>query len=109
MEKLNSINILGTDYSIEYKYPSEDVKLNSCDGYCDTSIKSIVVGKFNKTDNSLDDLDYYSDKVLRHELIHAFLYECGLSCNSWADNEEIIDWIAIQFDKIKSIFDQLIT
>ena len=36
-------------------------------------------------------------KVIRHELVHAFLFESGLSVNSWADNEEIVDWIAIQF------------
>ena len=104
METVNKIDVLGTMYNIEFRGQDDDVKLLNCDGYCDTSTKLIVVGKFNKTDNSLDDLDYYSRKVLRHELIHAFLYECGLSSNSWADNEEIVDWIAHQFPKLMTLF-----
>lgn len=42
--------------------------------------------------------------MIRHELVHAFLFESGLSVNSWADNEEIVDWIAIQFPKLQAGF-----
>ena len=43
--------------------------------------------------------------TLRHEIVHAFLGESGLSANSnetdaWARNEEMVDWIAIQGPKI---------
>ena len=43
--------------------------------------------------------------VLVHELVHAFLYESGLSINSlspsgWASNEEMTDWMAIQGPKL---------
>lgn len=102
-----TISILGTKYTIEYRNTNEDEKLEACDGYCDTTIKLIVIQRFNKTYNSVEDLDSYSNKVLRHELIHAILYECGLGTNSWADEEEIVDWLAIQYDKIKNIFDEL--
>ena len=43
-------------------------------------------------------------------MIHAFLAESGLSANalsnytSWAENEEMVDWIAIQFPKILEVF-----
>jgi hypothetical protein len=103
----NEVNILGTSYSIAFKTEAEDVKLQSADGYCDFSIKSIVVGKFMKSDNSMEDLEDYTKKVLRHEIIHAFLYESGLSSNSWADNEEIVDFFAIQYHKIDDIFGYL--
>ena len=52
-------------------------------------------------------------KTLRHELIHAFLAESGLSANalsnytSWAENEEMVDWIAIQFPKILEVFKEV--
>ena len=49
---------------------------------------------------------------MRHEILHAFLYESGLrenSCTSfaWAENEEMIDWFAIQFPKILKIYGEL--
>ena len=50
--------------------------------------------------------------VLRHELIHAFLFESGLDqnsnlCESWAINEEMVDWMAIQMPKIMNIYDSI--
>ena len=44
-------------------------------------------------------------QTLRHEIVHAFLGESGLSNNSnsidaWARNEEVVDWFAIQGPKI---------
>ncbi|WP_461218455.1 hypothetical protein [Lapidilactobacillus salsurivasis] len=55
----------------------------------------------------MEDLEVYTRKTLRHELIHAFLYESGLDANSeWARNEEIVDWIAIQFPKLQIVFNQ---
>ncbi len=43
--------------------------------------------------------------TLRHEIVHAFLGESGLSANSnesdaWARNEEMVDWFALQGPKI---------
>ena len=53
-------------------------------------------------------------EILRHELIHAFLYESGLNFSShtiedcgWACDEELVDWIAIQFPKIYKIYKKL--
>jgi len=51
-------------------------------------------------------------QVLRHEIIHAFLYESGLygsslSSDRWALNEEMVDWLAIQFPKILKAFEDV--
>ena len=107
------INILGVDYKIikngsVEKYP----KLKNADGYCDFTIKLIVIAKFEKDEMSVEDLDNYKNKIIRHEIIHAMLYESGLDCNSnssdsWARNEEMVDWFAIQYPKIKNIFNKL--
>ena len=44
-------------------------------------------------------------KNKRHEIIHAFLFESGLAENSsWAQNEEMVDFFAIQFSKLVEAF-----
>lgn len=58
---------------------------------------------------SVKDLVAYQKKVLRHEIVHAFLYESGLWQNAygskcWAKNEEMIDWMAIQIPKIQRAY-----
>lgn len=100
------INILGTDYKVEYLTKEQDEKLKECDGYCDDTIKECVIYDCLKPDPmSKADLIKYRDKCVRHELIHAFLFESGLACNSaWADNEEMVDWIAYQFPKMLKAF-----
>ena len=59
-----------------------------------------------------ENLEAYKNKIARHEVLHAFLYESGLSNNSlsadgWAENEEMVDWFAIQFYKIANVYKKL--
>lgn len=109
------IDILGTTYLIKQKTNKQDKKLCFCDGYCDYSIKTIVVIKRKKENADImdvGDLKIVDNRTLRHEIIHAFVYESGLWCNSeksanWAMNEEMTDWIAMQFPKINKVFKKL--
>lgn len=98
------VNVLGTDYSIKQLNKVDDTNLEQCDGYCDRSIKEIVIDTFQDCPMSMKNLDNYKKEVIRHELVHAFLNESGLSGNSWANNEEIVDWIACQFPKLLKAF-----
>lgn len=76
------VNILGTEYKIIEK---EEEKMGNYDGYCDGSVKEIAIAKFTEEEGSLNDLEYHRKRVLRHEIIHAFLNESGLEVNSdWA-------------------------
>ena len=99
------VKILGTEYEVikdaeEKDYP----QLKKCYGFTDFSIKRIVVADFDKDESSVDDIDWYKKKVLRHELVHAFIHESGLAENcDWARNEELTDWIAIQFETILGV------
>ena len=103
-----NINILGTNYSIHERTAKEDEYLETCDGYCDHTVKEIVCAKFIPGQGSLKDLDDYRRKVLRHELLHAFLFESGLGSNSdWATNEEMIDYFAYQIPKIAKAMQEL--
>ena len=106
----NKVNILGTEYTIKRNKEADDPKLNDCDGYCDASVKLIVVEDYEPDPKSKLDLEHYAKQVMRHEIIHAFMHESGLDANSccfeggWSTNEEMIDWFAIQSPKIFKAF-----
>ena len=104
------VNILGTEYEIVIDAPDEMLPPDS-DGAMDHSIKRIVVAKFVPDERSIKDLEAYRKKVLRHEIIHAFLYESGIwnnsgSCEAWGTDETITDWIAIQSPKLFKAFEE---
>jgi len=108
MKVLNpGVPVMGVVYLIREGTSVEFPSLKDCDGYCDTSTKEIVVSDMIESKgspNAKGDLARYQRKVIRHELTHALLFESGLSCNSWAENEEVVDWIAIQFPKLQTLF-----
>ena len=102
------VNVLGTEYTITYATKAEDAKLAECSGYCDKSTKRIVVAQ-KPDDNELGDYEQYQRKILRHEIIHAFLFESGVdmcyeSPYENGHDEFMVDWIAIQFTKLLAAF-----
>lgn len=101
------INVLGAKYTILEKTPEQDSYLNECDGYCDKTTRKIVIKK-RSPDCQLEDFERYRRKVLRHEIIHAFLFESGLHENfrheQWGHDETQIDWFAHQFPKLLKAF-----
>ncbi len=107
------VNILGIKYSILTLSDKEDEKLKELDGYLDYTTKTIVCKKMETTDlMDLKDLAFVYKRILRHEIVHAFMYESGIWCNSfdvsnWATNEEMTDWFAIQSPKIYKVFQEL--
>ena len=97
------VNVLGTNYRIEYVAMKDAEE----DGFCDYTSKHIVVRSDNP--NEVEDLKWLQKKVLRHEIIHAFLAESGLQANfehsnKWGHDEMMVDWIAIQFPKVHQAF-----
>ena len=95
------VSILGTTYTI---LSQEELK-GDADGLCESYSKELVVKDFKEDSLSFNNLDEYRKKVLRHEIVHAFLHESGLAFNcEWAKNEELVDWIALQFPKILKAF-----
>lgn len=96
-----TVNVLGTEYTIERIPENEDKHFTECDGYCDETTKRIVVTIREPDKMDKGNLELYYQKCVRHELIHAFLFESGLCENcEWAHNEEVVDWIAAQFPKM---------
>jgi len=97
MENIKKIDVLGTMYTIEFMSVEENEILNNCDGYCDWTTQHIVVER--EMHGNLENMDAYCAKVLRHELLHAFLFESGLAecthdATAWGKNEEMVDWFA---------------
>jgi len=103
------INILGTDYEIKENCNIDEyTALQDNEAYTDFTTKEIIIGEYGEEYNSVKNLEYHIKKVKRHEILHALLYESGLDCNTdWATNEEIVDWIAMQYPKMKQIFKKL--
>lgn len=94
------LNILGTKYTVVFE---EGRPTNGYDGWVDFSSKTITIANFMARGGfEYDGIDArgYTLKTLRHEIVHAFLYESGLSSEDWAGNEDLVDWLAIQFPKM---------
>lgn len=106
------INILGTIYQAEYKDYKDDPYFEQarCCAYHNGIGKTIVVccadtlpqrKGYPQAEN-----EEFEKIALRHEIMHAFLYQSGLDTSSlvqdegWAVNEEMIDWFAMQAPKI---------
>ena len=116
----NKVDILGSDYLITFKNVEDDdyAREHCLSGYTDHIEKTITIINQKSFDSDgypvSDERNEKEEKiVLRHELIHAFLTESGLKDNchssmgSWATNEEMVDWFALQMPKIFKLFKEL--
>ena len=104
------VNVLSTVYRIKY-VPSLDGRGGETDLYT----KEIRISEQEDipAEYKTDNLKEMQRHVLRHELIHAFLFESGMDQSSaaheaWAVNEEMIDWMAIQMPKIMAAYESVI-
>lgn len=111
--KNSKVNILGSEYKIICcKVGEHKLLTGNYSGRTDISTKEIII---REKDDECDMQEYevFQKHILRHELIHAFLFESGLDssvtriCGPWTDNEEMIDWLAIQSPKIFKVFEEL--
>lgn len=101
------VNILGTEYTIKERNQKEDGLLDSRDGYTDWTTREIIVRRdYDSEEGSLRNIEAYIRVIVRHEIVHAFLLESGLDGSAysyssvWTQNEEMVDWFAIQGQKI---------
>ena len=99
------VNILNRKYKILHKTEDEDEFLVGLTGYVDHMTKEIVIK---------DDLGAELEaETIRHEVIHAYLYCSGLGFSTvntnggWSQNEEMVDWFAIQLPYIMQTLQEL--
>lgn len=110
----STVSILGSDWEIIYK--DDDPYFEEAKGYTNPASRKIVIENLkctnDPTDFNLEEQAVDQKRVLRHEIIHAFLFESGLAENSnsadaWAVNEEMVDWFANQSPKIYKVYKEL--
>lgn len=97
------IDILGIPYEIVFCTEEDDKRLKGLNGFVDWTSRSIVIDKTERGD--LSDKERFLRKIVRHEIVHAFLLESGLDycsspCDAWAENEEMVDWFARMGERI---------
>lgn len=100
-----TVNILGTEYSV---ITDNSLEKTGLDGMCKEYDKAITIRSVETLlceEDSTETKKRRYDQVLRHELIHAFFCEAGL--DDYSSNEQLVDWIAIQFPKMLKIFQEL--
>ena len=103
MEIKQKIDILGTEYAVGID-DAACIAMNA-DGLCKYYDKEIILRKLEKLldpDSSEESKLIRMKEVARHEIIHAFFAEAGLF--DYSDNEQLVNWIAIQFPKMLKVF-----
>lgn len=111
------VEIFGAEYEIKFveKFPERYSEYeDNADGLFNPYNKEILIHMRNE-DKELTPAGIMVrlKKTLRHEIIHAALFESGISsngvnyCASWSENEEMVDWFAIQSQKIFKVFQEL--
>jgi hypothetical protein len=98
MGETRIISILGELWKINY-----NVKIDDDDVDAQTHPYERVI---NIADDIADGADV--KRIIRHEIIHAFMFESGLGFNfehkPFGQDETMIDWFAVQYPKMKIVF-----
>ena len=102
---MKEIEILGTVYQLLVDDGGMDQQ--NADGVCWCYGKKIQVRPPEKMLCQDDDLEAKNSRyreVLRHELIHACLFEAGLG--DYCDDETLVDWLAKMFPRLAELFEE---
>ncbi|MGO5547984.1 hypothetical protein ACTQW9_01690 [Lachnospiraceae bacterium LCP19S3_B12] len=110
------VDILGTEYAVYFvdEFPERLSEFReNADGLCNRHNRELFVKRCKDKDMTEAGRERSEKGTLRHEIFHAYLSESGLSANashcygSWAENEEMVDWFAIQAPKIFKTFHEV--
>jgi hypothetical protein len=95
-----NINILGTNYEIVEQTAADNPKLEDSNGICELWSKKIVLDSdmLKPCKMLVENPEQFKNKVLRHEIIHAFFSESGLP--DYCNDETLVDYLAMQMPKI---------
>jgi len=100
------INILGTEYEIKHMTEDEYPKLKHCgaSGLCELYSKQLIISKgiLDPDPSNVENIQQFQNKVIRHEIIHAFFFESGLV--DYCNDEKLVDYLAIQVPKMLKVF-----
>ena len=84
---MKKIKIKGREYKFEVV---ELIDNGNVAGLCRSKVKELYITKDKQIEETC--------KTITHELIHAYMHECGLP--NWSGDEELVEWISNQFIEI---------
>lgn len=97
----DSVDILGTEYKIKSVYSKDFPKLKTAVGVCENCAEELFISKDGEDrDDYYLKYDKFQRKVLRHEIIHAFMWQSGFTDISTDEEERITEWISIMAPKM---------
>ena len=104
------ILVLDTKYDLFIDNDPSYLDSNDADGLTDDILKTIHIKNVFKLYDDKKFAEEEFKRILRHELIHAFIHECGLTENTskdvnWAVDEGMTDFWALQYYKIGKLFE----
>lgn len=102
------INILGTEYEIrklsESEYPK--LRLAEANGLAELYSKELIINKDMNPNSGKEyaNFEEFENKVIRHEIVHAFFHESGLI--DYCADEDLVNWISLQSPKLMKAFQE---
>lgn len=112
MKTLNidiKVNILGSEWTVRSATETEEPRLENKNGFTDWTARLICLER--ELQGDIGSMETYMNKVIRHELIHAFMDESGFGdCfehKDFGQEETVVDWFAYQMPKIMELADNI--
>jgi hypothetical protein len=103
------VNILGSEWTVRSATEAEDPRLEGKNGFTDWTTRLICLER--ELQGDIGSMETYMNKVIRHELIHAFMDESGFGdCfehKDFGQEETVVDWFAYQMPKIMKLADDI--
>ena len=98
------IDVLGTKYELITASGQNRTDMDGADGLCYPYSKQIIIRDVNEMlEGEKEEAKVVRfEEVKRHELVHAFFHESGLS--DYESDEVLVNWIAMQAEKLVKAF-----
>lgn len=99
------VNILGSEWTVRSATEVEEPRLEGVNGFTDWTTRTICLEK--NIQGNIGSMETYMNKVIRHEVVHAFMFESGLGDSfehkDFGQEETIVDWFAFQMGNILNV------
>lgn len=99
--------IMGVEYTVKLCTPKEQPKFTtlSATGLCEPYEKALYINIEDAEDkDAFEDVDLYYLHVLRHEMVHAMFFECGLT--DYMRDETLVEALACIYPKVIDDFEK---
>lgn len=98
-------NIMGVEYTVKLCTPKEQPKFTtlSATGLCEPYEKALYINiECAEDKDAFEKVHLYYLQVLRHEMVHAMFYECGLT--DYMRDETLVEALACIYPKAMNDF-----